>query len=178
MVLEAINDTVRPVEHTTVIFFLAWLLLLSWGTGHYRFSWYNHIIAIIVTDLSLNGTTLKLFSALFLFRYVRLIYNLKAFLSYQPIAIPEEPSLTAAKDVTVIVPTVEPYGTQFEECIQSIDYNGPSKIIVVTAGPGNYEKAIKSTRMYTKVVVMNCNAQNKREQVCLAIPEVRKKRDC
>ena len=177
MVLQAISGTVQPVEHTT-IFFFAWLLLLLWGTGHYRFSWYKCIIAIIVTDFSLHLTALKLFIALFLFRYVRLIYNLTAFLSYRPIAISQEPSLTAKRDVTVIVPTVEPYGNHFEECIESIYYNEPSKIIVVTAGPGNYEKALSNTYKYTRVIVMNCNFQNKRQQVCMAIPEVRKKREC
>ena len=124
---------------------------------------------------SINETRLRIFIGLFLFRYVRLIVNLIAFCCYKPIAVSRDPGLTA-KDVTVIIPTVEPYGQHFVECIRSIYANGPANIIVVTAGPGNYETAIKTLSAYSNILIKHCLSQNKRRQICEALPEVRKRK--
>lgn len=147
---------------------------LSSSTAQYQFIWYlclSSAVAATVTLFSLLNTTLSFFIFLFIFRYVRLIVNLVAFCRYKPTAIPGIPVLKA-KDVTVIVPTVEPYGKYFMECIRSIHANGPAEIIIVTAGPGNYDKAVRSIGMYSNVRVLNCTIQNKRKQICQALPEV------
>lgn len=133
------------------------------------------VAATVTLFLSLN-TALSFFIFLFIFRYVRLVVNLVAFCRYKPTATSDSPYLKA-KDVTVLVPTVEPYGEHFLECIRSIYANGPAEIIVVTAGPGNHDKAVRSIGIYSNVRVMNCSVQNKRKQMCRALPEVRKEEE-
>lgn len=64
-----------------------------------------------------------------------------AFWRYKPYPVPKVPSHTS-KDVTVIVPTVKPYGEDFEECIRSIAHNHPAEILVVTAGVENFDSII------------------------------------
>ena len=76
-----------------------------------------------------------------------------------------------AEDVTVIVPTVEPFGDDFDECIRSIHANGPASIIVVNAGL-HYQAAVDSTAMYPDVVIKHCSIMNKRRQICEALPQV------
>lgn len=71
-----------------------------------------------------------------------------------------------------MVPTVEPYGEDFEECIRSIRLNRPGKVIVVTAGPGNYDRAVGNISIYPNVLIKNCQFQNKRRQVNEALSEV------
>lgn len=115
--------------------------------------------------------TLKIFLVLFLFRYLRLAVSLVAFCSYNPVTTFVAPKLNST-DVTVIVPTVEPYGKDFEECIETIIANGPARIIVVTAGRGIYDKAVKTMRNYSDILIKDCRFQNKREQICVALPEV------
>lgn len=74
--------------------------------------------AVIDGFLSLSGTTLGiLFIVLVSFRYVRLVVNIVAFFLYRPIAVSE--GLTA-DDVTVIIPSLEAEGEEFDECIESI----------------------------------------------------------
>ena len=148
--------------------------LLSLSNAQYQFIWYlclSSAVAATITLFLLFDRNLSFFILLFIFRYVRLVVNLIAFYCYKPIAI-LEPSNLMMKDVTVIVPTVEPYGEYFVECIRSIHGNRPAEIIVVTAGPGNYDKAIRSIGMYSNVRIINCTVQNKRKQVCKALPEV------
>ena len=173
MVLEDFSKSALPVWLTAAIF-LTLLLGLSLFTASYQFIWYTSVVAATVAIFSfVHDTILRLFIFLLLFRYVRLIVNQAAFCLYKPVAVPAKPTLTA-KDVTVIVPTVEPYGELFDECIRSIHANEPAKIIIVAAGPGNYDKAINSTGIYSNVRVMHCTVQNKRQQICEALPEVRK----
>ena len=83
----------------------------------------------------------------------------------------DSPKLTAL-DVTVIVPTVDPYNKDFMECIASIHANGPATIIVVTAGHGTYKRAVETLRMYSNILIEHCEIQSKREQICKALPKV------
>ena len=55
----------------------------------------------------------------------------------------------AATAVAVATATVEPYGEYFVEYIRSIHVNGPAEIIIVTAGSGNYDKAVRSIGIYS-----------------------------
>ena len=121
--------------------------------------------------------SLQAFVILFLFRYVRLIVNLASSWCYRTTPIPGSPKL-CAQDVTVIVPTVQPYGKEFEECIQSIYTNRPAQVIVVTAGEGsNISKAAKNCEQYPTVVPFATEAQNKRKQLCRALQLVRLKKN-
>ena len=49
MVLEAGSGIEPPIDVTAATFF-AWPLVPFWGTGHYRFSWYKCIFAVIAAD--------------------------------------------------------------------------------------------------------------------------------
>lgn len=169
----------QPVGLITDAIFLAWLCLLSKLALQYQIPilyqliWRICVCAIVATFILLPGTTLKIFIVQFSFRYVRLLVNLTAFCLYKPIVISGHPDLTA-RNVTVIIPTVEPYGKLFEECIESIYASGPAKIIIVTAGAHNYDRAIESASMYPDIRIMRCHIQNKRKQLQIAIREVRK----
>ena len=94
-----------------------------------------------------------------------------AFWKYKPYPVAEVPSHTP-KDVTVIVPTVKPYGEDFEECIRSITHNHPAKILVVTAGVENFEAALSLNTEYPKIQISMVKWPNKRVQICKALVQV------
>ncbi|MCJ1466884.1 hypothetical protein MMC07_005506 [Pseudocyphellaria aurata] len=106
----------------------------------------------------------QVFIVIFLFRYVRLLVNLIAFLTFVSVPIPQEPTLSA-DDVTVIVPSVEPYGEIFEECIQSLLQTNPAEIVVVTVNK-NLARAISTCKCQSPAIrVLSIEVANKREQV-------------
>lgn len=113
----------------------------------------------------------QLFIIIFLFRYVRLFVNLIAFLTFVSVSIPEEPTLSS-DDVTVIVPSVQPYGEEFEECIQSVLQTNPVEIVVVTVGDDNLARAISSCQGSPVIRVLSIEVANKRVQVCEALSNV------
>lgn len=110
----------------------------------------------------------QVFVVIFLFRYVRLLVNLIAFLTFVSVPIPEEPTLSS-DDVTVIVPSVEPYGEDFEECIQSVLQTNPAEIVVVTVNK-NLVRAISSCKCQSPAIrVLSIEVANKRGQICQAL---------
>lgn len=102
---------------------------------------------------------------------MRLVVHIVAFWKYKPYPVPEAPSYTS-KDVTVIVPTVKPYGEDFDECIQSVVHNHPAEILVVTAGAENFERAFSMSREYPEIQVSMVKWPDKRVQVCKVLPQV------
>lgn len=152
-------------------------------TKHYRSLW-HYLLACLVTIFILSCTSPTfltilsstsanswLFISLFLFRYMRLVVHLVGFYLYKPTAVLANPTLKST-DVTVIIPSVEAFGDDFRECIQSVVANGPASIIIVTAGPDTYKKAIESVGTHPNVTIKHCNVQNKRRQIRLALQEV------
>ncbi|KAL2163175.1 hypothetical protein VTH06DRAFT_5231 [Thermothelomyces fergusii] len=117
------------------------------------------------------------FFALFAWRYLRFCINLIAFWLYRPAPRPAKPTYTP-RDVTAILPTVEPEGEEFLETLRSCAANGPATIIVVTAGNELFAKASavvgKFTSAYPNVnfVVDRTQVASKRAQVALAVPQV------
>ena len=111
------------------------------------------------------------FLCFFFFRYLRLVVNTIAFHLYDPIAVPDRPKIQTT-DVSVIIPTVEGSGDQFRECIRSVYRTRPARIIVVTAGPGTYDRALKTLCTYPDITIKHCSVQNKRKQVSLGLQEV------
>ena len=174
MVLEDISDPARLVALTAA--FIASLIVLAFVTALYPLIWYIWYIALIGFIFSRHDTslTLKLFCLLFSVRYLRVAVNLGGFFWYKATPIPDSPSLRA-RHVAAIVPTVEPCGEHFESCIQSILANNPAKIIIVTAGLGNYKRAIDcvtSMGMDSKIQIKDCNDQDKRRQIHAGLEEV------
>ena len=97
--------------------------------------------------------------------------NFIAFCMYKPTAVLDHPTYKPS-DVSVIIPTVEGEGEEFVECVRSVYVNTPGKIIIVTAGPYVYNRALKSVGAYENIVIKNSGVQNKRRQVCIGLQEV------
>ena len=133
--------------------------------------YYTYFGATIHTILNHPHTMLIIFIVVFLFRYVRLIGNLIAFTSYKATAVLDRPNLTG-RDVTVIIPTLAPYGKDLEECIDSVQANEPAKTIIVTAGPENRDRLFEYTRLHPNTTITHCDTPNKRRQICKVLPEV------
>lgn len=172
MVPEDISNPAQLVAIIAAIVTSLIVLLLS--TARYPFIWYFWYIVTIVaigTSFSLLATTLIIFSTLFFIRYLRLVVNQIAFCSYKPTAVSNRPTFTA-NHVAVIVPTTEPHGAEFEECIQSIRANRPGSIVIVTAGLGNNRRALDSLDIDANIKIKHCDNPNKRRQICEALEEV------
>lgn len=177
MVLEDISDPAGHVALTAA--FVASLVVLALVTALYPFIWYIwYLLYIALSGFIFSrpdtSLTLKVFYILFSIRYLRVVVNIGGFFCYKATPIPDSPSLKA-RHVAVIVPTVEPHGQHFENCIQSILANNPGKIIIVTAGPGNYKRAIQcvtSMNVLSKTQIKDCNDQDKRRQIHAGLKEV------
>lgn len=113
----------------------------------------------------------QLFIIIFLFRYVRLLVNLIAFLTFVSVPIPKEPILSS-DDVTVIVPSVQAYGEEFQECLQSVLQTNPAEILVVTVGADNLARAISNCQWSPVIRVLSTEVANKRVQICKALSNV------
>lgn len=113
----------------------------------------------------------QIFLAIFMFRYVRLVVHIVAFWKYKPYPVPNGPSYTS-KEVTVILPTVKPYGDDFDECIRSVANNHPAEILVVTAGAECVERVSSITTQYPEIRVFMMERPNKRVQICEVLPQV------
>lgn len=160
------------------------LLLLSLFVLRYQRTQYPLLLAALLSEttrydlLSVFALdkTWKIFFALFLFRYVRLVVNIVGFFLYKPHLPGPSPKHTG-KDVTVVVPTVDPGSHNFRECIRSILNTSPAKVFIVTAGKDkdgklNFNTLCEDWRTYPNMQLMECAVMNKRRQLCTAIPLV------
>ena len=166
-----------------LVVLFAGVILAQLATRYYQSLWYYgltgfvllYVLSVITSTtwifLSTLPSDLLVFLALSLFRYTRLVVNLIAFCLYKPAAVLHRPTLNPS-DVSVIIPTVEGEGEEFLECIRSVYVNTPAKIIIVTAGPDAFNRALKSVGAYENLVIKNCSVQNKRRQVCVGLQEV------
>lgn len=115
------------------------------------------------------------FAALFVFRYLRLVVHIISFWLYRPAPIPAHPTVTP-RDVTVILPTVDPGNQDFKECIKSCFKNKPYEILIVTVGRDKQRLCEDVVSQYathgTKFRVIRAKIANKRHQVSVAIPYV------
>ena len=117
---------------------------------------------------------LALFCFLFLFRYLRLLVHIVSFLTHKSVPVRKSPALNV-KDATVIIPSVEPSGPDFEECVCSVLANNPAQIIVVTVGQAKLDEAIRVCKALhaTAIEVKAIGKANKRKQVLHALPFVK-----
>ena len=167
-----------------LVVLFAWAFLSLLVTRYYQSLWYYGLAGLVVLYilsvitptawmvLSAISSDFWVFTTLFLVRYTRLVLNVIAFyFLYKPAALLLRPTLKPS-DVSVIIPTVEGEGEEFLECVRSVYVNTPAKIIIVTAGPDIYNRALKSVSAYEKIVIKHCSVQNKRRQVCVGLQEV------
>lgn len=133
----------------------------------------------LCTHLAAGDHYLHWFLRLFAWRYLRFVVNLVAFWCYSPSPRPKgEPTYLPSRDVTVIVPTVDPLGESFQEGLTSIAQNYPAKIMIVTAGDDLYRKTLGAIREIEQqfksisFVVDRTQVASKRAQVAHAVPRV------
>ncbi|KAL6360844.1 hypothetical protein LRP88_06552 [Fusarium phalaenopsidis] len=89
--------------------------------------------SLACTWLFINDLWTKIFFTLFILRYARLVGHILGSWIYRPSEIVPDPAFKQ-EDVTVILPTVDPQGPDFRECVLSIMANRPASILVVTVG--------------------------------------------
>ena len=132
----------------------------------YRVTINPKLITVISYLLSFNGDS-TLFILLFIFRYTRLLVTMVGYRIYKPTPIPVTHLLTS-RDVTVIVPTIDPFNIGFAECMSSLAANNPACIIIVTAGGHeNFVQASKCQQMFpqSNILVLSSRVAN----VCIGI---------
>ncbi|KAK8118305.1 uncharacterized protein PG998_002931 [Apiospora kogelbergensis] len=154
--------------------YLYWPLAIS--------GWLSVLAAVTVTLPYLLGvrnltngwplTAEKALAAFSFFRYWRFwVHGLSYCYLYKPSLIPDSPSYTADKDITVIVPTVEPGNSTFGRCLDSICANGPFRIVVITVGAAMHQMAeealapIRRAHPSANIEVHHIKAANKRLQI-------------
>ena len=115
--------------------------------------------------------SLVIFSCLFIFRYARLLVNIVSYLLYRPRPIPRKPSYSV-NDVTVIIPTTDPYSNTFTEALQFVLDNHPAAVIVALAGRCGDWKPLANCFCYRGVSVVRVDTPNKRRQICAAVSKV------
>ncbi|KAM0414715.1 hypothetical protein ACHAPT_013454 [Fusarium lateritium] len=133
---------------------------------------------LIPTWLFFDDPWTKIFITLFVVRYTRLVGHVLGSWIYRPSEITPDPAFTRG-DVTVIIPTVEPQGPNFRECILSIIANQPHRILVVTVGSQLYKvcneilEGIGNETHYTGMSLAALPEASKRRQVAHAVRRVR-----
>ncbi|EGS17127.1 uncharacterized protein CTHT_0074580 [Thermochaetoides thermophila DSM 1495] len=158
-----------PVVSRRLRFFKALRNILLWCGVVAAF----HFIFAYVSE---NEPFLHAFLALFTWRYLRLIGNIIGFYYYRP-AIPLSNRLRyiPSRDVTVVIPTVDPNDKNFTECVESVAFNRPAKIVVVTVGQSLHTvaqakvNALRYRFRDTQFVVDHSNVANKRHQIAKGI---------
>lgn len=138
------------------------------------------LVHLVSAYISGPDTALYYFLLLFVWRYARFLINLVAFWLYTPAALDasQQPTYQPSRDVTVILPTVDPTGPDFMECLLTCAANSPAEIHIVTAGDALY-RTTKSViaplrhRFPTiRLRVSRTQVASKRAQVAHAIPLV------
>lgn len=119
------------------------------------------------------------FAYLAAWRYTRFFVSLVSWFAYRPALVLANPRYTPNKDVTVILPTIDPTGVDFQECISTCAANSPAAIFVITAGDELLRKTKAAVQPYmeqfplVEFTISRTNVASKREQVALAIPMVK-----
>ncbi|KAK4152675.1 glycosyltransferase [Chaetomidium leptoderma] len=128
--------------------------------------------------LAVSDFCLYWFLALFTWRYLRLVINLVGFWCYSPAPEPSKPTYLASRDVTAVLPTVDPQGRDFRETLESCADNAPAKVIVVTAGDELFAQTSAVVGEFieryplTQFIVKRTQVASKRAQVALAVPYI------
>ncbi|KAL2270731.1 hypothetical protein VTJ83DRAFT_102 [Remersonia thermophila] len=118
------------------------------------------------------------FLVLFAWRYIRFFVNLVAFWCYTPAPKPTKPLYIPSRDVTCIIPTVDPEGAGFRETLTSCSANRPAKIIIVTVGDELLGKTLSIVDEFVRTnpdiqyIVERTQVANKRTQVAHAVPHI------
>ncbi|KAK4160169.1 glycosyltransferase family 2 protein, partial [Cladorrhinum sp. PSN259] len=135
-----------------------------------------YVVLFAIEDFAGDDKWTFWFTLLFLWRYARFVINLFGWFIYRPARIPRNPYY-GPEDVTVILPTIDPGGEDFAECLRTCCENNPHSIFVVTAGnrlPAT-EAAVQPFQAEFPQInfLVDCSpVASKRAQVALMIPRV------
>ncbi|KAF2100326.1 hypothetical protein NA57DRAFT_73937 [Rhizodiscina lignyota] len=126
-----------------------------------------------VTDARYDWKFFVFLLACFLFcsRQLRLLVNLRAVSKHRPIPIPDHPTFTP-QDVTVIIPTICNVVHELEATIRSVVRNDPHEIYIVTTDEKLKLVRKLATSISKRIKVLRSPVQNKRIQMCRAVPKV------
>lgn len=119
------------------------------------------------------------FLLLFSWRYTRFVASILGFFLYRPVMKSAVTTFFPYKDVTVVLPTIDPLGHDFVECLQSCAANIPARIIIVTAGERllnitqDVVRPIANTYQLTEFAIETSDIVSKRAQVGVAVPLIR-----
>ncbi|PVH71022.1 glycosyltransferase family 2 protein [Cadophora sp. DSE1049] len=113
------------------------------------------------------------FTALSLYRYVRLIVNCGSSWTFRSIPPPENPSYTS-DDVTVLIPTIccEDQHDDFRLCLRSCLATKPHEILVSTIESDLLRITELAHSIDPRIQVMAASFANKRQQIYEAIPRI------
>ena len=97
--------------------------------------------------LAAESTITVVLVTIFLWRYVRQIVHLVAFWRYKPAEPMANPPLRG-KDVTVLVPTIDPTNPYFRAGLLTALSNRPKKVIIITVASmlGTTKKTVFAIR--------------------------------
>ncbi|EEU44965.1 uncharacterized protein NECHADRAFT_48936 [Fusarium vanettenii 77-13-4] len=128
--------------------------------------------------LFINDLWTKIFFTLFTLRYARLVGHILGSWIYRPAEIVPDPAFKR-EDVSVILPTVDPQGPDFRECVLSIMANRPEAIYVVTVGAQLREQCkavverLSNEANYKGAYLAALPIASKRRQVAHAVPRIK-----
>lgn len=106
-------------------------------------------------------------------RYVRLLGGIYANLTYKAYPIPESPTYTPDKDVTVVIPTVFKSPSELAECIGRVLTCSPNKIFVVLLDSNVAAcRALCTEHSFDNVTVLGVPKLGKRTQMLTALAHV------
>lgn len=116
-------------------------------------------------------TPFKAFAALFNFCYNRAAVHREARRWYRPSPMVANPTFKPFKDVTVVIPTVEPGDPTLRRCLEAICTNAPARVFVVTVGAALHQvaedalAAIRHDYLDVDIQVRHFPVANKRAQI-------------
>ena len=152
-------------------------VLLSWVLRLAMILAFCAVLASPWLTLHDHNTWLAIFFTIFVLRYTRLVGHMVGYWLYRPSLISPEPSFNR-KDVTVLLPTIDPNGPDFQECIRSILSNQVASIIIITVGAAlkadckSVLEALAPISQGTSLSVCAIRKPSKRRQIAHSMPHV------
>ena len=170
--MQSLTQGFRPYYHLGLRFLLRLLTIVAL------------VLPLVLIPLfSLNPWTLA-FCVIFSNRITRILGNAFGHAIYHPTKVTgrgagEVAPKYTAKDVSVILPTVDPYNPCFKACLTSILGNKPAHLFVITVGQAKKDDCIAfldqfrsgypATQTHVSAVL---SRPSKRHQIALAVPHI------